>query len=569
MTQNRSNTRLTRRAALSAVAATGIGTAAFDQAVGDEAEKKTAPLNADDIKQAEWIAGIELTEQQREQAAKTVARMQQKQKQLREHEVGYDTLPAVRFDPEMVDQDSHLRSLSRPDYLRTTTIDAPDAPSADNLSFLSIRQLGKLLRNKKVTAVQLAQHCIDRLKENDDALKCVVTLTEDLALTQAERADRELAEGKDRGPLHGIPWGAKDLIAVEGYPTTWGAPQFQQQTLPRTATVAKKLESAGAVLVAKLTLGALAMGDKWFGGMTRNPWNPEEGSSGSSAGPGSAVAAGLVPFAIGSETLGSIVSPSKRCGIAGLRPTFGRVSRKDCMSLSWTMDKMGPMARNIDDCGIVFDAIHGADPGDPTTVSRWFDWPQKPDLSMLKIGKVEGTRTSKEDEVTLQVLEELGANIVPIKLPNEISEWSVSLMLDVEAGTIFHELVAQQNDEGLNSWPGTFRTAHFVSAVDYLHAARLRVKLMESMADVFRTVDLYVGGGDLGICNLTGHPTVVFPTRMSEGDHPQPKCSTITGRLYDEATLLAIAALVEEKVNLLGNTPSFDWLQSDDKQTSE
>lgn len=569
MTQEKPTPRLTRRDALSAVAATGIGTAAFQKAVAQEADKKAEPLTADDIKEAEWIAGIELTQEQREKAARSVARMQRKQKQLRQQEVSYDTLPAVRFDPEMVDSKSKVRSLAKPDYLSGTSANVDPITNDNELSFLSIRQLGRLLREKKVTAVQLAKHCIEGLKKNDETLKCVVTLTEDLALRQAERADLELASGKDRGPLHGIPWGAKDLIAVEGYPTTWGAPQFKDQVLPRTATVAKKLESAGAVLVAKLTLGALAMGDKWFGGMTRNPWNPEEGSSGSSAGPGSAVAAGLVPFAIGTETLGSIVSPSRRCGITGLRPTFGRVSRKDCMSLSWTMDKVGPMARCIDDCGIVFDAIHGADAGDPTTVSRWFDWPQKPDFSKLKIGRVEGSKTSQEDEITLQILKDLGANIVPIQLPSEISEWSVSLMLDVEAGTIFHDLVADQNDEGLNSWPGTFRTAHFISAVDYLHAARLRVKLMESMVDVFRSVDLYVGGGDLGICNLTGHPTVVFPTRLSDGDHPQPECSTITGRLHDEATLLAVAALVERKVDVLKNKPSFAWLKPEGKQDAE
>lgn len=547
---------VTRRAAISAVAAGGLA-ASVGSSVADESSDKDKALDADAIAQSEWLAGIELTEDQRAAAARSVGRMQRKQKQLREIGVGYDTLPCLRFDPEIGDKSAAIRSLSRPDHLRPVSITVQNADvTTGEYSFLSIRELGQLLRGGKVTAVQLAEHCIASLKENNGILKCVVNYTEDLAMQQAKRADAELANGKDRGPLHGIPWGAKDLIAVEGYPTTWGAPQFEDQMLPETATVANRLADAGAVLVAKLSLGALAMGDKWFGGMTRNPWNPHEGSSGSSAGPGSAVAAGLVPFAIGSETLGSIVSPSRRCGVTGLRPTFGRVSRSGCMALTWSMDKMGPMARSIDDCGIVFNAIHGADPGDPTAVSRWFDWPVKPDFSQLRIGKVEGSKVSAEDAVTLSTLEELGATVVPVSLPGKFPEWAISLMLDVEAGTIFHDLVAEQNDEGLNSWPGTFRTAHIVSAVDFLHASRLRTKLMEAMATVFEEVDLYVGGGDLGIGNLTGHPTVVFPARMSDNDHPQPRCSTMTGKLYDEATLLAVARLVEGRVNLLGNTPT-------------
>lgn len=553
-------TGLTRRAAISTAAAGALGAAAVPS-VGDEPADKVDGLNAERIAESEWLAGIELTDEQRTSAAKSVKRMQRKQAQLRELEVGYDTLPALRFDPEIGDPNASLSALSRPACLSPTSVTVKaDQATPDGHSFLSIRRLGKLLRDGKVTAVQLAEHSIDALRKNDPTLKCVVNFTEDLAMRQARQADAELAKGQDRGPLHGIPWGAKDLIAVEGYPTTWGAPQFKDQVLPETATIANRLADAGAVLVAKLSLGALAMGDKWFGGMTRNPWNPDEGSSGSSAGPGAAVAAGLVPFAIGSETLGSIVSPSRRCGIAGLRPTFGRVSRKGCMALSWSMDKIGPMARAVDDCGIVFDAIHGADAGDPTSVSRWFDWPMKADLSKLRIGQVEGSRVSAEDKVTLEILEELGATIVPITLPEKFPEWAISMMLDVEAGTIFHDLVADQNDEGLNSWPETFRTAHFVSAVDYLHASRLRTQLMQAMATVFEQVDLYVGGGDLGICNLTGHPTVVFPTRMSESKHPQPECSTITGKLYDEATVLAVAGLVEGRVNLLGNTPTFEWL---------
>ena len=556
--EDQSVPRVSRRTALTRAA--GIGLAAGATAAADEAEeKKPFELNEQAIEQSQWLAGLELTEEQRKQAVRSVRRMQSYQKALRAVDIGYDDLPSFRFDPEMFDPDVKQRSQACPDWLQPTepSVATDSGEKHEDFAFVSIRELGRQLRAGKVTAVELAKGCLQRLREHDERLKCVVNLTEELALQQAQRADEELAAGQDRGPLHGIPWGAKDLIAVEGYPTTWGAPQFEDQVLPRTAPVAKKLEDAGAVLVAKLSLGALAMGDKWFGGMTRNPWNPQQGSSGSSAGPASAVAAGLVPFALGTETLGSIVSPSKRCGTTGLRPTYGRVTRKDCMALSWSMDKLGPMARSVDDCGLVFAAIHGAEFGDPTTVDRWFDWPVKADLSQLRVGRVEGVRTSREDEVTLQVLEELGATIVPVKLPAGLPVWQTCLMLDVEAGTIFHDLVADQNDEGLNTWPNTFRTAHYVSSVDFVRAARVRAKLMQQMASVFDDVDLYVGGGDLGIANLTGHPTVVFPTRISDTDHPQPKCSTMTARLHDEATLLAIAQLVEAKVDVLGMTPDF------------
>ncbi len=543
-----------RRQVLRVLAATGIGTAAFRRAVAQTVEQ-TDSIDAESIRDAEWVAGIELTDEERETAAKSVQGVLRKCEQMRAVTVEYDTLPAIRFDPEMFESQSRVRVNERPEWLSPFTLASPKKLDPnESLSFRSIRELGTALRAGQISSVQLTRHCLDRLTQLDSVLMCVVTLTEELALRQAEQADRELKAGKDRGPLHGIPWGAKDLIAVAGYPTTWGAPQFQTRVIDQTATVARKLEHAGAVLVAKLSLGALAMGDRWFGGQTRNPWNPDQGSSGSSAGSAAAVAAGLVPFALGSETLGSIVSPSRRCGIAALRPTFGRISREGCMALSWTMDKIGPLARRIDDCGLVFNAIHGADDGDPTSVDRWFQWPMEADLTKLKIGQVEGVPLKEADQMILTCFEELGANIVPISLPDEFPEWAISLMLDAEAATIFHDLVATGNTDGLNRWPEIFRKMHFMTAVDYLHAARLRSKLMQKMADVFRSVNLYVGGGDLGICNLTGHPTVVIPTVMvGDGNTKQPACGTLTGRLHDEATLLAVARLVETRVNILAD----------------
>ena len=548
-----------RRIFLKTLAAAGIGGTTFQRAMAQQAES-IDEVTVEMVQNAEWVAGIELTDEEREKTAESLRAVLRKRRQLRNVEVDYDTLPALQFNPEMLSGSGAVRSKVKPSWLTPgdPNIDQQDQTSAtaDDTAYASVRELGRMLRSGAVTSVDITKRCIDRLRTLDPVLKCVVTFTEELALRQAEAADTELAAGKDRGALHGIPWGAKDLIAVEGYPTTWGAPQFREQVLSETATVAKKLEQAGAVLVAKLSLGALAMGDRWFGGQTKNPWNPEQGSSGSSAGSAAAVAAGAVPFAIGSETLGSIVSPCRRCGVSGLRPTFGRVSRNGCMPLSWSMDKIGPIARHIDDCGLVFRYMHGADAGDPTSVDRWFDWPMSADFSMLRIGRAQGLATRAADEVLLETLESMGAKIIPIKLPTEFPEWAVSLMLDAEAATVFHQLVANSDTEGLNRWPDTFRKLHFLSAVDYLHAARLRTKIMEQMSDVFKQVDVYVGGGDLGICNLTGHPTVVLPSVMSDNaTHPQPTCATLTGRLHDEATVLAVAAAAEAKMELIKAVP--------------
>ncbi len=545
-----------RRWFLKILGAAGIGNVAFQRAMAQKAET-TEAITADMVRDAEWIAGIELTDDQRKRTAATLQGVMQKRAQLWNVSVQYDTLPALRFDPEMFELPDAQRTQEKPAWLTAASpLKISAAADATQTDFLSIRQLGRMLREGSVTSVELAKRSIERLRKLDPKLKCVVAYTEESALQQAEAADAELASGKDRGPLHGIPWGAKDLMAVKGYSTTWGAPQFREQTFPENANVVTKLEKAGAVLVAKLSLGALAMGDKWFGGQTRNPWNTEQGSSGSSAGSAAAVAAGAVPFALGSETLGSILSPCKRCGVAGLRPTFGRVSRHGCMSLSWSMDKIGPIARHVDDCGIVLQHIHGSDVGDPTTVDRWFNWPMRADLSKVRIGRVEGAGLRPADKVLLETLESLGANIVSVTLPDELPEWAISLMLDAEAATVFHQFVVDNETEGLNTWPETFRKLHFLSAIDYLHAARLRSMLMKQMRQVFESVDAYVGGGDVGICNLTGHPTIVLPTMMTSSEHSQPSCATLTGRLHDEATLLAVAATAERKLEVTKIQPN-------------
>jgi Asp-tRNA(Asn)/Glu-tRNA(Gln) amidotransferase A subunit family amidase len=531
---------LRRRAVLKALSLLGAGTVTFRRALAAQAAEAGRVTPAM-IKQAEWIAGLELTDKERESTAKALQESLNWFEALRAVEVGYDVPPAVAFDPA-----PGLRPARDVKRNQATPIEshAPKRPDSEEvLAFLPVTELSALVRSRQVTSTELTKLYLDRLKRFDPLLKCVVTLTEELALKQAAKADAELAAGVYRGPLHGIPWGAKDLIAYPGYPTTWGTPQFKGRVLNEKATVAARLEEAGAVLIAKLTLGALAQGDKWFGGMTRSPWDPRRGSSGSSAGSASAVAAGLVGFAIGSETLGSIVSPCRACGASGLRPTFGRVSRHGCMSLAWSMDKLGPIARSVEDCALVFDAIHGHDGLDPSAVDQPFAWPPRVTLERLKIGYVEDPQKPSDRREELKVLRELGFDLVPIEFPKGFPFRAITLMLGTEAAAVFDELTRKHVTEGLNEWPETFRGGQFVPAVEYLRAARVRTLLMRSMAKLMQTVDLYVGSGpDLVITNLTGHPTVVFPGSLAERNgRPAPGSVTLTGRLYDESTLLAVA----------------------------
>ncbi len=408
---------------------------------------------------------------------------------------------------------------------------------------------------------------LERLKEHGPTLQCVVTLTEELALKQAARADAEIAAGKYRGPLHGIPYGAKDLLAVKGYKTTWGAMPYKDQMIDENSTVVKKLEEAGAVLVAKLTLGALAWGDVWFGGKTKNPWNLEEGSSGSSAGSGSATAAGLVAFAIGTETWGSIVSPSTRCGVTGLRPTFGRVSRAGAMALSWSMDKIGPMCRTVEDCAIVFNAIYGPDGLDQSLIDLPFNYNADVDLTGLRIGYLksafEGDYTGKDnDEASLKVLRELGVDLIPFELP-EFPVENISFILWAEAAAAFDELTRSGQDELMvrqiqRAWPNVFRASRFIPAVEYIQANRARHILIQKMAEQMKAVDLFVtpsfGGNNLLVTNLTGHPCVVVPNGFKENG--SPTSISFIGQLYDEGTILAVAKAYQDATDWHKQHPS-------------
>lgn len=442
---------LNRRQILAAITATGIGSAVFHKAAASLAQEDESKFNAEMLKQAEWISGIELTDEQREEIVDSVQRNSALNEQLREQEITADIAPAMHF--QTLSPLKKSESVDR--TAQTSSSIVPPLPEdRAEIAFLPVHKLSWLLRTGKISSVELTNIYIERLKKYSPMLRNVVTLTEELAMKQAERADREISEGIYRSPIHGIPWGAKDLISVPGYPTTWGIPHYKDRELDETATVAQRLEAAGAVLVAKLSLGALAMGDKWFEGMTRNPWNPRIGSSGSSAGSASAVVAGLVGFTLGSETLGSILSPSIRCGSTGFRPTFGRVSRHGCMPLSWSMDKIGPLCRAVEDCALVFDAIHGADGLDPTANNYPYNWPADIDLSGLRIGvrKLPGTdegeqsgqqqssqqsqqnqqqqgeiRQGDQEELPeppkidpLVVLQEMGCELVELELPSEI-----------------------------------------------------------------------------------------------------------------------------------------------------
>jgi Asp-tRNA(Asn)/Glu-tRNA(Gln) amidotransferase A subunit family amidase len=529
-----------RRTALKALGLLGVGTVTFRRALAVQAAK-AGTITPEMIRQAEWIAGLELTDKEREATAKGFQETASSLQALRKVEVGYDIPPALSFNPAPgVKQVADVKR-DQAGFVAEPLAMRPK--SAEELAFLPVTELASLIRSRQVTSSELTKLYLGRLKQFDPLLKCVVTLTEDLALKQAAAADAEIAAGKSRGPLHGIPWGAKDLIAYPGYPTTWGAPQFKDRVLNEKATVAARLEDAGAVLVAKLSLGALAMGDRWFGGQTRSPWDPRRGSSGSSAGSAAAVAAGLVGFAIGSETLGSIISPCRACGASGLRPTFGRVSRHGCMSLAWSMDKIGPIARSVEDCALIFDSIHGHDGLDPTAVNQPFPWPPQINFTGIKIGYIDDPKESFEQRQELLVLRGLGFELVPITLPNEFPLDAIALMLDTEAAAVFDELTRHHVTEGLNRWPQTFREGQFVPAVEYLRAARVRTLLMRAMTRLMETVDLYVGSGsDLVITNLTGHPSVVFPGSLHDiNGRPGPRSITLTGRLYGESTLLAVA----------------------------
>ncbi|MEW5974756.1 MAG: amidase [Acidobacteriota bacterium] len=497
---------------------------------------------------------------------------------IRQVDVPNHVPPALFFNP-IPPAYEFPRQAAKVESSPTEKLEVPTR--LEDLAFSSIGQLSLLIRTRQVTSEQLTRMYLDRLKRYGPKLECVVTLTEELALQQARQADAEIAAGHIRGPLHGIPYGAKDLLSTKGVRTTWGSVPFQNQLIDADATVVRRLREAGAVLVAKLTLGELAWGDVWFGGMTRNPWNLKEGSSGSSAGSAAATSAGLVAFAIGSETWGSIVSPSTRCGVTGLRPTYGRVSRKGAMALSWSMDKLGPICRSAEDCALVLDAIYGPDGQDQTVFDVPFHYTPRVNLRTLRIGYLqqdflleEAAETPEEreqqnatrsnEEAAMALLRSLGAELIPLKLP-ALPVADLSLILSAEAAAAFDQLTLSGRDALLKrqvrrAWPNVFRAARFIPAVEYIQANRIRQLLVERMGEVMREVDLYLAPSDRGnhllLTNLTGHPCVVVPAGFSS--RGTPTSITLVGKLFDEGTILAVARAYQEASGFHLKHPSLD-----------
>ncbi|MDX2045032.1 MAG: amidase [Acidobacteriota bacterium] len=534
---------------------------------------------------AEKIIGLEFTEAHENMALPGVNRNLSSYENLRKIEVPLDTEPATAFHPALPGKLKTYRQRvsAKPAKARANSkTAAPKFNSVEDLAFATVAELSELVRTRKVSSVELTKMYLARLKKYGDKLLCVVTLTEELALQQAEAADREIKAGKYRGALHGIPCGVKDLFATKGIKTTWGAEPYKDQMIDYDSTVVERLREAGAVLVAKLSMGALAMGGRWFKGMTRNPWQPEEtniGSSGSSAGSASATSAGLVGFAIGTETLGSIVSPSSRCGITGLRPTYGRVSRYGAMGLSWTMDKIGPMCRSVEDCALVLASIYGPDGHDLTVEDVPFNWnPDRP-LSQMKIGYIkaefepaagggnnQGGNADERRKIyadALEALRKAGANLQPFELPKFDSQ-SLRTILNAEAAAAFDDItrdgrVNQLSGQAAGDWPNSFRTARFIPAVEYIRAQRARTLLMREMDKLMANWDCFVtpapGSASLLVTNLTGHPAVVTPCGFI---NKLPQAIMFTGNLYDEAAPLRVAMAFQQTTDWHKKYPQLD-----------
>jgi Asp-tRNA(Asn)/Glu-tRNA(Gln) amidotransferase A subunit family amidase len=527
-----------------------------------------ADITVETIATAEEIAGVHFEPTERELMLEGLKQQEQRIEALHKIPLPNSISPAIVFDP-LPPGKIIVAQKAKPMVRGPVTVRAVGS-DVEQLAFLPVTQLSELLRRKRITSLALTQMYLARLKRYDPVLHCVISLTEERALKQARAADAEIQRGKYRGPLHGIPWGAKDLLAVREYRTTWGAGPYQGQVIDTDATVVQRLDAAGAVLVAKLTLGELAQGDIWYGATTRNPWKVDQGSSGSSAGPASATAAGLVGFAIGSETLGSISSPSTRCGTTGLRPTFGRVPRTGAMALSWTMDKLGPICRSVEDCALVLDAIFGPDGQDNTVIGAPFHWDASLSPRTLRIGYVKSAfdlpatdpndpkrtlhGTKKFDDAALDVFKRLGVNLIPVTLP-DVQYDAMRIILTAEAAAAFDELTRSDRDkllvqQGKFDWPNTFRTARFIPAVDYVNANRLRSVAIQKWDELMNTVDVIVsptGAANLSqlvATNLTGHPAVILPNGFREDG--TPVSLTFLGGLFQEGKLLAVARAYQE-----------------------
>jgi len=546
-------------------------------------------VSAGTFAEAEKLVQLQMTEGDRGIAASNwrmqMAPLLERRTGPRRIELEPALAPATQWNPSVP---ANVRPSQGGDrFVRSDNRNAPLPATDDELAFSPVWQLSRWIEAGQLKSVRLTEIYLRRLERFNEKLRCVITLTREHAREQARRADAEIAAGRYRGPLHGIPWGAKDLLDTAGIPTTYGAEPFRDRVPSADATVVERLNAAGAVLVAKLSLGALALNDIWFGGQTMNPWLPEEGSSGSSAGPGAAVAAGLVGFAIGSETGGSIVSPSMRCGVTGLRPTFGRVPRTGAMTLCWSLDKLGPMARSVEDTMLVLKAISGPDGHDLASVPSTLAFDAAMDVKGLRVGYFPGwmkeAPATDVDRAALQAVKRLG--MVPVEMT--IPDWpydSLNLILFAEAGAAFEELTLSHKVDELkaqvpDAWPNCFRQSRFLSAVDLVQADRFRRKVAQEMARVFSEVDLLLVPSlrdeMLVITNCTGHPSLTLRTGFVEVSearsdwapdphHPLPKFSpprrvphgvTLIGKLFDEGTIGAVGLALEKESGVVGDRP--------------
>lgn len=544
-----------------------ISTLSFGFGAFVNAKLQNEPVTPAVVKEAEKLIGFEFSLAQTDSMLPSLEYQAKVYQELRNLRMPNSVVPSMNFNPVpigFVPQDKvNAFALSK---ITLTKLPA----DKNELAFYTIRQLADLIRTKQISSLELTRFFIDRLKKYNEQLLCVVTFTEDLAMKQASQADAEIKAGHYKGVLQGIPFGVKDLLAEKDYKTTFGAVPYKDQTLDVDATVVTKLEAAGGVLIAKLTLGELAQGDVWFGGKTRNPWDITRGSSGSSAGPASAVSAGCLPFAIGSETLGSIVSPSTECGDTGLRPSFGRVSKFGAMALSWSMDKLGPIARCVEDDAIVFNAMQGTDPNDLSTIPAAFNYDSNvKSIRGWKIGYLKSSFENKSlnyqnDSLTLKVLRDLGAELVPIELP-KLPASSIALMLSAEAGAAFQELVINHKDDmmvlqGKSAWPNTFRAAQFIPAVEYINASRARTLLLQQWYEKLKGLDLYVApsfSSNLRLTNLTGNPCVVLPNGFNK--FGRPTSITFNGQLFGEGKLLEAAKVYQDATGFHTKHPKLNF----------
>jgi Asp-tRNA(Asn)/Glu-tRNA(Gln) amidotransferase A subunit family amidase len=510
-----------------------------------EEEKITILL----VKQAQKIMGLDFTDIEADSMLTDLDGQRKSMVAIRKLNIPNSVSPALNFNPLPV----AYQFPDQTNYFKASTQANLKLPALkDELAFFTVSQLAELIRTKQISSVELTRFFIERIKKFDSRLQFAITITEERALRNAKKADAEIAAGKYKGLLHGIPFGAKDLLAVKEYKTTWGSVPYKDQIIDVDATVITKLENAGAILIAKMTLGELAMGDVWFGGKTKNPWDMKRGSSGSSAGSASAVAAGCMPFAIGSETLGSIVSPSSECGTTGLRPSFGRISKYGAMALSWSMDKLGPITRSVEDCAIVFNAIQGTDDKDLSLISAPFNYssPIGSSLKGFRIGYIPSEfnrkyANSANDSLSFKKLKEMGAEMVPIELP-VLPYRDLIIVLAAESGAAFEELTLSNRDDLMvkqdkNAWPSGFRSAHFIPAITYIQANRARTILIEQLNKTMKGIDVFIApafGQNLLATNLSGHPCVVLPNGFRNG---LPASITFTGQLFGEGKLLKIA----------------------------